>query len=180
MSIKKIRVFGQKRSKLIFNKKVYFCQIGAKGKTPFYKKKEGDSCTPMGLWSIESIFLRKDKIRFFKNKAGFKFKARNITKACGWCDDTNNRSYNKYIKINKLKNKDPLDFEFLYRHDNAYDLLLVINYNTKPIIKGKGSAIFLHCSFSDLRATKGCVAINKKNLLYLCKNLNPKCKIKIF
>ena len=179
MNIKKIRVFGYKRPKLIFNKKVFNCQIGSNGKIPSYKKKEGDLCTPMGLWSLESIFIRKEKIKFFKKNRSLKYKTRKITKDCGWCDDIKNKSYNRYIRISKLNTKEQVNYEFLYRKDNAYDLFVVINYNTKPVIKGKGSAIFLHCSFNDLRATKGCVAINKKNLLYLCEKLNPKCKIQI-
>ena len=49
------------KSKLIFKKKIFFCQLGKNGKVPNYKKKEGDKCTPIGKFIINSIFLRRDK-----------------------------------------------------------------------------------------------------------------------
>ena len=49
--------------------------------------------------------------------------------------------------------------------------IIEIKSNNKPIIKNKGSAIFLHCSFSDLRSTKGCVAIKKNDLKYIISHL---------
>ncbi len=179
MMKKNIRLIGKNITKLILNNKVFKCQIGKNGKIPFYKKKEGDLCTPMGSWTLESIFFRKDRINFLKTNKSLKTKVKKISKFCGWCDDIKNPNYNKYIKINKAKRKKFCNYESLHREDNAYDLIVVINFNIKPIIKGKGSAIFLHCSFTDARPTKGCIAIDKKNLLYLCRNLNSKSKIQI-
>ena len=49
------------KSKLIFKKKIFFCQLGKNGKVPNYKKREGDKCTPAGKFMIESIFFRRDK-----------------------------------------------------------------------------------------------------------------------
>ena len=62
-------------------------------------------------------------------------------------------------------------FEELFRDDNVYDYFIDLNYNRKPIIKGKGSAIFIHSSFDDLRPTNGCIALSKKNLKFLINNL---------
>ena len=36
------------KSKLLFQNKVFFCQIGKFGLTQFYSKKEGDLKTPRG------------------------------------------------------------------------------------------------------------------------------------
>ena len=71
------------------------------------------------------------------------------------------------------------NFEKLWREDQVYDLVIETSYNTKPIIKGKGSAIFLHCSFSDLRKTAGCVALMKRDLMFLIKNISNKVNLKI-
>ena len=45
------------KCKLIFKKKIFFCQLGKNGKAPIYKKTEGDKCTPTGKFTIKSIFL---------------------------------------------------------------------------------------------------------------------------
>ena len=79
----------------------------------------------------------------------------------GWCDDPNSRHYNKLIEIKKnLKSS----YEELYRKDNKYDLFILIKYNYKKVKKNKGRAIFLHLT-KDYSATKGCVAIKKKDFL---------------
>jgi L,D-peptidoglycan transpeptidase YkuD (ErfK/YbiS/YcfS/YnhG family) len=41
-----------------------------------------------------------------------------------------------------------------------------IDYNLNPVIKNKGSAIFLHIAKKKYQPTKGCVAIIKKILNY--------------
>ena len=91
----------------------------------------------------------------------------------GWCDDINNKNYNKLIKL-------PSSFshEKLFRKDNIYDLIIPINYNTKKIVKGKGSAIFLHVAKKNYEPTRGCIALKKKDLILLLKNIENK-KIKI-
>ena len=55
----------------------------------------------------------------------------------------------------------------------------MISHNLKPTIKNKGSAIFIHCSFSDNRNTAGCVALKRKNLIYLIKKIKDNTHIKI-
>ena len=91
----------------------------------------------------------------------------------GWCDDPLEKSYNKEILIKKK-----IKFEKLYRRDNIYDYLVVINYNTKKIIPNKGSAIFLHLT-KNYKPTLGCIAISKKDFIILLKIINKKSKIKI-
>ena len=56
-----------------------------------------------------------------------------------------------------------------------YDLHLT--YNDNPIIKGKGSAIFLHLSKKNIIKTKGCIAVEKKNMINLLKYCPKKIKI---
>jgi L,D-peptidoglycan transpeptidase YkuD (ErfK/YbiS/YcfS/YnhG family) len=69
--------------------------------------------------------------------------------------------------------------EKLFRNDDLYDLVLVLNYNINPIIKNKGSAIFLHVASKNLDNTKGCVAIKKKSLITLLAEIKKNTKIKI-
>ena len=102
------------------------CAIGKNG---FSKKKiEGDKKTPKGIFSIGNLYYRKDRISKFETK----LKTIQIKKEMGWCDDINSNYYNKLIKIKKN-----VKHEKLYRKDQKYDLLIPINYNTKPILKIK-------------------------------------------
>ena len=67
----------------------------------------------------------------------------------------------------------------LYRKDHLYDLILVVEYNTKKIIRGKGSAIFIHIAKPKYKPTQGCIALAKKDFLNLLKKIRKKEKIKI-
>ena len=80
-----------------------------------------------------------------------------------WCDDIASHHYNKYIKVNDFRSLN-LNYEKLWREDDAYDILIVLSHNVRPTIKNKGSAIFIHCSFSDNRNTAGCIALQKKKI----------------
>ena len=92
----------------------------------------------------------------------------------GWCDDPKSKKYNQLIKL-------PTKFshEKLYRKDNIYDLILVLNYNINPIIKNRGSAIFIHISKKNYKATAGCIALNRGHLIELLENITTKTKVKI-
>ena len=91
----------------------------------------------------------------------------------GWCDDVNNKNYNKLIKINKK-----IKHEKLFRKNTIYDLLIPINYNTKKPIRKKGSAIFIHLT-NNYKKTLGCIALKENDLLTILKLINKKTKIKI-
>ena len=157
--------------------KKFKCQVGAGGLKMHTEKREGDKATPIGKWKFKSIYYRSDKILkpIMRNKT---FKINKITEYCGWCDDTKSYSYNKFINTKKLRSEN-INFEKLWREDQAYDIVIEISYNTKPIVKGKGSAIFIHCSFSDYRKTAGCIALKKKDLYMLIKNLSKKTNLEI-
>jgi len=141
------------------------CCIGKNGLTKF--KKEGDGKTPKGIFKIEHLYFRKDRIK----KPLTKLKCIEIKRNMGWCDDVKNKKYNKLIKINKN-----CSHEKLFRKDKKYDLLIPIKYNFNKIISGKGSCIFIHLT-SDYKPTAGCIALKKKDLLILLKLINKNSKI---
>ena len=134
------------------------------------KKKEGDNITPKGLYKIVKIYYRKDRIK----KVSSKFKLIKITKNIGWCDDPNSEKYNQIINL-----PTKYSYEKLYRKDNVYDLILVLNYNMDPVIKKKGSAIFIHVAKKNYQSTQGCIALKKNNLMKLISKINKNIKIKI-
>ena len=171
----KLRQTNIYRPKLIFHRKVLSCQIGKRGTALSFKKKEGDLKTPLGKWELGKIFIRRDKVKYIRLNKNIKKKINYINKSYFWCDDRYNKNYNKLF-INKKNHKSKIikGYESLYRGDEAYDIIVEIKYNQRPIIRNKGSAIFLHCSFSNLRSTAGCIAVEKKDLKFLINNLQKR------
>ena len=82
------------------------------------------------------------------------------------------------VKINNFKSLN-FNYEKLWREDNAYDIVIVISHNIKPVIKNKGSAIFLHCSFFDKRDTSGCIALKKRDLIFAINNMKNNTCLRI-
>ena len=150
---------------LIVDQFRFKCCIGKNGLKK--NKVEGDYSTPKGKFLLENLYYRKDKIL----KPVTKLSNTEIKKEFGWCTDVRSNLYNKRFKIHKK-----LKHEKLFRKDYKYDLLIVLGYNRKNIIKGKGSAIFIHLT-KNYRATAGCIALKKNDLLTLLKIIDKKTKI---
>ena len=146
----------------------FLCSLGKAGvKT---KIQEGDNRTPKGTYKILNIYYRKDRLK----KITSSIKKIKINKNMGWCDDTRSIHYNKQIKL-----PSKLSHEILYRKDNIYDIVCVINYNINPTLKNKGSAIFLHIAKKKYQKTQGCIALKKNHLIKLLSLIKKNTKIKI-
>ena len=143
------------------------CSVGKRGIG--LKRKEGDLITPKGKYKIKYIMYRKDRV-----KIQSKIKKIIIKKEMGWCDDPNSRHYNKIIKL-------PSSYkcEKLYKKENTYDIIIVLNYNMDPIVKNKGSAIFIHVAKKNYKKTEGCIAVKKTHLLKIAKDLKKKTMVLI-
>ena len=152
---------------LHFDDFVFQCTIGKKGISS--KKKEGDFCTPKGIFSIKNLYYRSDRLV----KPQTKIIVKKIKKNMRWCNDPKSKKYNSLVGI-----KEKMRYEKMYRKDHKYDIVVVIDYNLKKPIPYKGSAIFIHLT-NNYKPTAGCVALNKKDLLILLKLINKKTKIKI-
>ena len=158
----------KKKETLQYKNFNFKCVIGKKGLT--LNKKEGDKKTPCGLFEIDKLYFRKDRIKIIDTK----IKSIQIKKNMGWCDDQkNSKKYNKLIRVSKK-----IKHEKMYRKDSNYDLVIPIKYNfIKPRL-GEGSAIFLHIT-KNYKPTAGCIAISKGDFLILLRLINRKTKIKI-
>jgi len=145
------------------------CAIGYKGIRR--KKVEGDLVTPKGTFKIKEILLRKDRVKNLQSKLFLK----KITKSIGWCDDPRSSKYNKLIKY-------PFSYgsERLYRSDNIYDIVIVLNFNMNPILKNRGSAIFIHVAKNNYSPTKGCIALKKIDLRRLLKIISKETKVRVY
>ena len=155
------------KDNLIAKEFKFKCIVGKRGIKK--NKVEGDFCTPSGKFKIGKLYWRPDRVKLPRTKLVCK----KIKKSMGWCNDVDSQFYNKEIKINKK-----IKFEKLYRKDHKYDYLILIKYNYKKIVKGNGSAIFIHLT-KNYKYTAGCIALSKKDFLILAKLVNKKTKIRI-
>ena len=157
-----------KNKSLTFNNYKVKCALGKRGIGA--KRKEGDQITPRGSYKIINILYRRDKIKNLKTKL-VKIV---INKKMGWCDDPKSKKYNQLIKLPSKFN-----FEKLYRNDDIYDIIFVLNFNTNPVKKDKGSAIFVHIAKKNYLPTRGCIAIKKNDIKKLAREINRKTLVKI-
>ena len=153
---------------LYFQKYKLRCSVGKRGIS--INKKEGDKKTPKGEFKLKYILYRKDRIFDLKTR----LKKIVIKKRMGWCDDPNSNNYNKIINF-----PSKYSAEKLWKKENVYDIIIVIDYNLNPVIKNKGSAIFLHIAKRKYQPTNGCIAVSKKNIRLMANVINKKTKIKI-
>ena len=153
---------------LVIGEFKFKCSVGRNGITK--SKIEGDGKTPRGVFSLGTIYWRKDRVR----KPITKLNTSVLSKNDAWCNDIKSNLYNKKISIFNKVNK-----EKLFRRDHKYDYLIVINYNTKRIVKNIGSAIFLHLT-KDYKKTAGCVAVSLKDFKIILKLIKKNSKIKIY
>ena len=143
------------------------CVIGKNGLKK--NKIEGDGSTPIGKFKLLNLYYRKDKIKYIKTKLTKIF----IKKNLGWCDDVKSKFYNKPITINKN-----IKHEKMFRYDKKYNLVIVLDYNFRKPVIGKGSAIFIHIT-NDYKPTVGCIALKKRDLLILLKIISKNTFLKI-
>jgi L,D-peptidoglycan transpeptidase YkuD (ErfK/YbiS/YcfS/YnhG family) len=153
---------------LIYKNSKFRCSLGINGIKN--KKKEGDGITPKGIFKLKKIYYRNDKVKNIVTKV----KKIKITKDMGWCDDPKSKFYNKLIRL-------PSKFghEKLYRKDDIYNLIIVLDYNMNPVTKNKGSAIFIHLAKKNYKPTQGCVSLKQNDLIKLIKMIKKNQKIKI-
>jgi len=145
------------------------CCIGKNGLTK--NKKEGDKKTPKGVFKIENLYFRKDRLK----KPFTLLKCIEIKDNMGWCNDVRYpKMYNRLFKKEKK-----IKHEELKRKDNKYDLMIPIKYNFKNPVVGKGSCIFIHLT-NDYKPTAGCIALGRKDFLIILKIIKKNSKIKIF
>ena len=131
-------------------------------------KREGDGGTPRGSFRLRQLWWRADK----HPRPATSLPVQRITPADGWCENPADRRYNRPIKV-------PADAaaDRLTRKDNLYDFIIEIDYNTRPRIAGRGSAVFIHAARKGFAPTAGCVALELGALRKILSRLGPHTRI---
>ena len=146
------------RGKLRYGALEFDCALGKAGIT--LTKREGDHATPAGRFPLLKLHYRADK---FAAPPVCALPMAEMERYDGWCDDPAHECYNQYVRL-------PFGarHEQLWRKDDdLYDLVVILGYNTGPVIPGAGSCIFLHVARDGYGPTEGCVALEKNDLLML-------------
>ncbi|GFO70338.1 hypothetical protein GMLC_39170 [Geomonas limicola] len=137
--------------------------LGRNGVAPPWEKREGDGRTPSGLFPLTGSF-----------GAGADAPGRLPYRQVGpddlWVDDPLSPDYNRPVLRGTGA---PRSFERLLRPDQLYRWVLVLDYNSDPVLRGLGSAIFLHLERAPGATTSGCVSLNEPDLLRLLAWLDP-------
>jgi L,D-peptidoglycan transpeptidase YkuD (ErfK/YbiS/YcfS/YnhG family) len=92
----------------------------------------------------------------------------------GWCDDPRDRNYNRRVRWPYRASA-----EQLWRADRVYDLIVVLDHNQRPRVRGHGSAIFIHVARDGYAPTEGCIALKRGELLRLLRALKPDAKVAV-
>ena len=94
----------------------------------------------------------------------------------GWCDSPGDRNYNRPVNLPY-----PTSHEKLCRKDHLYDVALVMDYNISRRLtaKGGGSAIFFHLAREGYSPTEGCVAISRRDMLWLLPRIGSETQMVI-
>ena|SRR5450631_1722826 len=133
-------------------------------------KVEGDGKAPAGIFKLGPAFGYEPH-----PPEASKFSYRQATAADFWVSDPSSPQYNQWVTLQQ--GVDPhtqwTSFENMKRPDHLYSLGMVVQYNTDPVLKDGGSAIFLHIWRAPGSPTAGCTAMDEQNLLALLKWLDP-------
>ena len=160
-------IYLKNKHTLVVDEFQFRCAIGKNGLSN--KKIEGDFCTPKGIFKLEKLYYRKDRVNF--EKCGLK--SEKINNRMVWCNDSTSIFYNRLTQISKK-----ITYEKMFRNDYKYNLVITLDYNRQKIQKNKGSAIFIHLT-KNYKETAGCIAINKNDFEILLKIIKKNTYIKI-
>jgi L,D-peptidoglycan transpeptidase YkuD (ErfK/YbiS/YcfS/YnhG family) len=130
------------------------------------KKHEGDRTTPAGAFGFQRTMYG------LAANPGVRYAYHRIVCGDWWVEDPRSPYYNRFHHV-RCGSKPPfrVTSEDMSRSPVAYSHLAVIDYNTHPIVPGRGSGIFLHRSTG--RPTLGCVSLPPAQLVTLLRWLNP-------
>ena len=140
----------------------YRCALGRGGIAA--RKREGDGATPVGRWRLVEVLWRPDRGR--RPRTGLP--VRPIRPEDGWCDQATDRNYNR-----RVRHPYPASAERLWREDRLYDIVVVLDHNSCPRVRGLGSAVFIHLARGDMAPTAGCIALTERDLRQLLAVVRP-------
>jgi L,D-peptidoglycan transpeptidase YkuD (ErfK/YbiS/YcfS/YnhG family) len=146
------------------------CALGRGGVIAGGAKREGDGCSPAGLWPLRRVLWRPDR----GPTPATRLPHAPLSPNDGWCDAPTDTAYNRPVTLPYRASA-----EALWREDRLYDLIIVLGHNDTPVIPGAGSAIFIHLARPDFAPTEGCIALAAADLIHLLAHSRPGDCVKV-
>jgi L,D-peptidoglycan transpeptidase YkuD (ErfK/YbiS/YcfS/YnhG family) len=136
--------------------------VGREGFAAVGAKREGDGRTPSGVFRLGLAFGRPDSL-----PTGLVY--RQATDDDYWVDDPTSPLYNQWVRGKPVAKS----AEKMLLRSGLYDAGIVVEYNTAPVVPGRGSAIFVHLwDKKGRKGTAGCVALAPSHLAALLRWLD--------
>lgn len=143
--------YGNEEWELTFNVEGY---LGRAGVIEPEERTEGSGTTPTGMYTFGMLF------GLCEEPDGLKKFYKVIDSDDYWDGDCNSDTYNQYVKGSNMPDEWNREAsEHLIDYYPAYNYGAMINFNVNPAIKGRGSAIFFHCTRPGCTGSAGCVCI---------------------
>jgi L,D-peptidoglycan transpeptidase YkuD (ErfK/YbiS/YcfS/YnhG family) len=142
------------------------CALGRSGVVA--RKREGDGASPRATLRPVRAFYRDDT----GPRPPCRLRLDRIRPDMGWVEDPRDPRYNRLVRLPYRS-----AHETMKRDDNLYDIVVELDWNHRPAIRGLGSAIFMHIARPGFTPTQGCIAVAPKVLRALLPRLRRDTRI---
>ncbi|MFD7921096.1 L,D-transpeptidase [Streptomyces sp. NPDC059740] len=139
-------------------------RFGAGGLVEGRRRRQSTSTTPTGLFDLPYAFGSR------RPPAGTRMPYRAVTPRSWWCEDPGSPSYNRWVEP-LPRDCAAADAERLAGFPTQYARALVVGFNYRRPVRGRGAGIFLHVNGRG--ATAGCVSVPGGALARLLTWLRP-------
>jgi L,D-peptidoglycan transpeptidase YkuD (ErfK/YbiS/YcfS/YnhG family) len=142
----------------------YTARVGRNGVRK--NKREGDGSTPAGTFPIARTM--------YGNSPSPGVAYPYVRLRCGdwWVEDSKSSAYNTFQRIGCGRTPPfRVTTPDLSTSPRAYAHFAVVEYNMHPVVRGRGSGIFLHVQIG--KATSGCISLRRPALIHVLRWLRP-------
>lgn len=136
-------------------------------------KKEGDGCSPAGVFAIGGAWGYRPTILKHPLLAYRKVTVRDL-----WVEDSNSPQYNHHVILDHDPDSAWEKKQQMKQTDPFHSLKLFIAHNAPPqVTPNAGSSIFFHIWRGlGAKPTAGCTTMDESKLKWLISNIDPNCK----
>ncbi|MGW0604660.1 L,D-transpeptidase family protein [Streptomyces sp. NPDC002640] len=139
-------------------------RFGANGLAEGATRRQGTGTTPTGLYDLPFAFGIEPA------PEGTRHPYRRVGPDAWWCQDNGSRAYNRWSEP-LAADCAPAEAEHLVTYPEQYAYALVIGFNYRQPVRGRGAGIFLHVHGGG--ATAGCVSVPADAMRRLLRWADP-------